>query len=94
MAAMELGGTTLHHWAGIGDNRFTKEKALQVMDDGARARIRQADTLILDEIGMISAAVFEKVEHITRHVRETDQVFGGLQVCNIFYKRALYSCQG
>lgn len=82
MAAIPLGGTTVHHWAGLGDNRFTKEKTLDVLKEEAKARIAKADVLVLDEVGMISAAVFTKLEYITRNVRGNDLVFGGLQVGN------------
>ena len=69
MAAIPLDGTTLHHWAGLADNRYTKEKALGVLDENTRARINAADVLVLDEIGMISATVFTKLEYVIRHVR-------------------------
>ena len=82
MAAIPLGGTTVHHWAGLGDNRYTKERTLDILDEITRARISKADVLVLDEIGMISATVFSKLEFVARHVRGNDMVFGGLQVRN------------
>ena len=69
MAAIRLGGTTVHHWAGLADNRYTKEKTLDVLDENTRARINAADVLVLDEIGMISATAFTKLEYVIRHVR-------------------------
>ena len=80
MAAIPLGGTTVHHWAGLADNRYTKEKTLGALDDTTRARINKADVLVLDEIGMISATVFSKLEYVIRHVRTSELIFGGIQV--------------
>ena len=82
MAAIPLRGTTVHHWAGLGDNRHTKEKILETLNEESKARITKADVLILDEVGMISEAVFSKLEFITRNVRGNNLVFGGLQVRN------------
>ena len=80
MAAIPLGGTTILHWAGLGDNRYTKEKTLDILEEETRARISRADVLVIDEIGMISAAVFTKLEYICRNVRGNNVIFGGLQV--------------
>ena len=80
MAAILIKGTTVHHWADIGDNRYSKEKTLQLMDEEVKFRICQADVLVIDEIGMISAEVFDKIEYLMRKVRVTDAVLGGLQV--------------
>ena len=63
MEAIPLGGTTVHHLAGLADNRYT-EKTLGVLDENTRARINAADVLVLDEIGMISATVFTKLEYV------------------------------
>ena len=79
MEAIPLGGTTVHHWAGLADNRYT-EKTLGVLDENTRARINAADVLVLDEIGMISATVFTKLENVIRHVRTSQLIFGGIQV--------------
>ena len=61
MAAIPLRGPTVHHWAALGDNRYTKEKTLDTLNEGSKAGISKADVLILDEIGMVSAAVFQKL---------------------------------
>jgi ATP-dependent DNA helicase PIF1 len=90
MAALELGmnTSTLHHWSGILDGRYSVEKLEELYqnDDkysAAKQRILEADCLIIDEISMLTQKIFELVECVCRSVRKKDQCFGGLQV--LFY---------
>ena len=87
MAARLLGpmAQTIHHWSGIGDARLTKEELLYNFqtDDrfaDARKRILASQILIIDEIGMLSEATFEKVELVCRLAKGNLKPFGGLQV--------------
>ncbi len=86
MAAQNYpGGTTLHNWCGIGDCRHAKADILTaVMHTSTAEHIRQTDVLVVDEIGMLSAATLETVEYVCRHVRQVDVVFGGMQVCVVY----------
>ena len=70
----------MHHWAGLGDCRYSKEKTLRLLDDTAKKRIIDTDVLIIDEIGMISAEVFKKLEYVMRNVKACNKIFGGVQV--------------
>lgn len=83
MAAQNYtGGTTVHHWCGIGDGRYADTALLAVIQHTETAkRIVDSDVLTIDEVGMLSATVFETVEYICRNIRQIDRVFGGLQVC-------------
>lgn len=45
-----------------------------------KKKIQQTQCLIIDEISMLSAKVFNMVEFVCRHVKKTDTVFGGMQV--------------
>ena len=54
-----LSATTLHHWAGLLDGRYTKEKITKLIQSDEKytttlERIKKADVLIIDEIGMLS----------------------------------------
>lgn len=87
MATLQLGSqsTTLHHWAGIMDGRFTHDKLEKFLNNDdkfaeAKKRIQQTQCLIIDEINMLAAKVFNMVEFVCRHVKKTDTVFGGIQV--------------
>lgn len=90
MASLQLGlrATTLHHWAGIQDGHYSHSDLAELFDNddrfaAARKRILQAEVLLIDEISMLSARTFDLVEFVCRHVKKTNKVFGGLQVCSI-----------
>jgi ATP-dependent DNA helicase PIF1 len=76
---------TIHSWVGFGygddeaKNYITKINKTHPL----RQRWRHTDTLIIDEISMMSATTFDKIEQIARGVRGKDwgdRPFGGLQV--------------
>lgn len=87
MASLQLGmgATTLHHWAGILDGRYSHQTLGELFDHddrfaGAKKRIQEGQCLIVDEISMLSARTFAMLEFVCRHVKRVDQVFGGMQV--------------
>ena len=84
MAALAVHGTTINHWAGIMDGRYSKEKVVKMLDETTIRRIKETDILILDEIGMVSASIFKKLEYVVRKVRGNDTVFGGMQVYSCY----------
>ncbi|KAG9051525.1 hypothetical protein FS837_004035 [Tulasnella sp. UAMH 9824] len=43
-------------------------------------RWKAVKTLIIDEISMVDGALFDKLEHIARVIREIDEPFGGIQL--------------
>ncbi|KAI9445009.1 PIF1-like helicase-domain-containing protein [Lactarius indigo] len=83
-----LGGTTLHSWAGIGLGEGTARRLSGKIlgTERLRKRWREVDSLIIDEVSMISAGLFDKLEEISRAVRsyedeEPNEVpFGGIQL--------------
>ena len=84
MASTQLGfeATTLHHWSGILDGRYS---ILQLFDHdekfaAPRLRIESIESLMIDEISMLSKKTLELVESVCRHVRKSAQMFGGIQV--------------
>lgn len=84
-AAILVGGTTLHRWAGIGLGTAPAEalaRALRTERRRAMAlhRWRSASVLILDEVSMIDGELFDKLEAIARDVRGCGEPFGGIQV--------------
>ena len=99
MAATQLclDATTLHHWSGLGDGRFSKDElyARFLTDDmfaEARKRIAAADVLAIDEIGMVSEVIFEKLEAVCRLVKGNNTVFGGLQVSFLNCLQIIHTC--
>lgn len=76
---------TIHSWVGFGygeDTALAYTRAIN-QKHPLRQRWRATNTLIIDEISMMSAATFDKIEAIARGVRgkeNADKPFGGLQV--------------
>ena len=98
IAATHLGGTTIHSWSGIGMKNTPAELNLKSMATKLRlaSRISAAETLIIDEISMLSSIQLDMVESVCRTVKGTDKLFGGLQVvlCGDFFQLPPISRKG
>ena len=91
MASMQLGmdASTLHHWSGILDGRYSHQKLAELYDNddkfaSAKHRIASSDCLVIDEISMLSQKTFEMLEFACRHVKKNNLCFGGMQVVAFF----------
>jgi ATP-dependent DNA helicase PIF1 len=80
IAAVNIGGQTLHSYFGIGLAREPADQLINFMSSKAKKRIRRTKTLVIDEVSMLSKALFEKLEEIARKVRHTEEYFGGIQI--------------
>lgn len=84
IAALNVGGSTIHSWAGIGLANMPIEKIVENVFSAkasrVRRRIRQARALAIDEISMISAEVFEILNRVFQTVRENNLPMGGIQI--------------
>ncbi|XP_077581199.1 ATP-dependent DNA helicase PIF1 [Stigmatopora nigra] len=87
VAACHIGGTTLHNFAGIGSGSAPLEQCLELAQ---RPRVLQHWTtcrhLVIDEISMVDATFFDKLESVARSVRRSTEPFGGIQliICGDF----------
>lgn len=81
-SALLMNGTTLHSYTGIGLGTGTVENLVKKINQRnyLGKRWRELDTLVIDEISMISPDLFDKLEEIARIIRENDQPFGGIQL--------------
>lgn len=83
-SAVLIEGMTLHRWAGIGlGTKTAQQLAKDIINSSypqARDHWKSTDCLIIDEVSMIDADLFEKLEMIGRLVRKNNAPFGGLQV--------------
>ncbi len=84
VAAVNVGGVTIHSWAGIGKANLPAEEIAKFINSGPgtkiRRQIKKAKLLAIDEISMISAAVFNLLNNVFKLVRQKDLPFGGIQL--------------
>jgi len=84
IAAINVGGQTLHSWAGLGLGNLplneTIRNILSVKGTYLRRKLRSAKMLAIDEISMISAEVFDMLNNLLKAVRQNEKAFGGIQL--------------
>jgi hypothetical protein len=86
MAALQLSdldAKTIHSWSGI--KRGNKSdldvfSEIEGNNPDAVARIKSTEVLVIDEIGMMSRRIFEQLNYVLCKVKQTNVIFGGLQV--------------
>ncbi|KAK0133106.1 ATP-dependent DNA helicase PIF1 [Merluccius polli] len=87
VAACHIGGTTLHNFAGIGSGSAPLEQCIELAQrPGVLQHWTACRHLIIDEVSMVDAPLFDKLEAIARSVRRSTEPFGGIQliVCGDF----------
>ncbi|KAA0158621.1 hypothetical protein FNF31_00827 [Cafeteria roenbergensis] len=82
IAACHIGGTTLHSFAGVGIAKHGAEAAAAaaVRSGNAVQRWRACRCLVVDEVSMVDAQLFEAVELTARRARRSNAPFGGVQL--------------
>ena len=82
IAACNIGGITLHSFAGIGLGVGEAPELAQRIKGNISCKRRWLRTkvLIIDEISMIDGALFDKLEAIARTLRLNARPFGGIQL--------------
>lgn len=83
IAAVNVGGTTVHSWAGLGMGTDSSEELIQKHLEWrgkAYKRIRKAKRLAIDEVSMIHGRLFNLMDEVFRAIRENPLPFGGIQL--------------
>ncbi len=82
LAAVNIDGTTLHSFAGIGLGKEPATELLKKIRRTPKTRQRwiRAKVLIIDEVSMIDGDLFDKLEHVARVIRNNGSPFGGIQL--------------
>lgn len=80
IAAVQVGGLTLHSWAGLGLADQSAEDTAANMGGAARKRIKAAKILAIDEISMIDAKLFDMLDTVFQTIRNKRLPFGGVQL--------------
>ena len=82
-AAALISGLTLHGWAGIGLANGSSEEIHQSMRKYRKTHVQRwidLDILIIDEISMMGADLFNKLNSLAQIIRRNGLFFGGIQV--------------
>ena len=79
---LECNARTIHSWSGI---KLGRGELNDIIDDvfsnhKARNSWKSTDVLIIDEVSMMSAHIFELLDTVGRRVRGSRLPFGGMQV--------------
>lgn len=78
IAAVNINGTTLCKWAGLGPFDQPVEEYLDRKPPPPNWK--KTDVLIIDEVSVVSAEMFDKIETLARKYRKRKEPFGGMQV--------------
>ncbi|XP_051944649.1 ATP-dependent DNA helicase PIF1 isoform X1 [Hippocampus zosterae] len=87
VAACHIGGTTLHNFAGIGSGSAPLEQCIELAQrPGVLQHWTSCQHLVIDEISMVDATFFDKLESVARSLRRSTEPFGGIQliICGDF----------
>lgn len=77
IAALNVGGQTIHSFFGFPAKPLTKQELKKRRD---RKLYKNLEVLVIDEISMVRADLLDNIDHFLRLNREVPAPFGGLQV--------------
>lgn len=80
IAALLISGRTLHSFAGLGLGKDTAKHIADNMGKGARERLCTVRDLVIDEVSMIHADLFDLLDGVMRRVRRSTVSFGGVRL--------------
>lgn len=82
VAAFNIGGQTLHSFAGLGLAEEDVATLIQLVGrkKNALARITTCQVLIIDEISMAKAELLDKLDMVLKYHRYNSKPFGGVQL--------------
>ena len=83
IAAVQIGGSTLHGFAGVRNGQGTTAQLLNhvARTPGATERWRRCRLLVIDEVSMLAADLMDALDDVARVVRNRPkEPFGGIQL--------------
>lgn len=82
IAATHLSGTTIHSWSGIGVREELTPFDLDLFEQKKSLweRFQNTQVLIIDEISMLSADFLDMCDKVCRHMKRSEEPFGGIQI--------------
>ncbi|TQS32951.1 hypothetical protein Golomagni_06719 [Golovinomyces magnicellulatus] len=82
LAACNIGGVTLHSFAGVGLGKEPANALVKKVRRNPKAKNRWLATkcLIIDEISMVDGELFDKLSQVGRTIRNNGRPWGGIQL--------------
>ena len=80
IASTHINGQTIHSWSGIGVATALTEPLNKLIRSRRRRKIQDTDILVIDEVSMLHAWLFDMVDQVCRIIRRDPRPFGGMQV--------------
>lgn len=90
IAATHMGGVTIHSWSGIGiKDRLSLQDIEEIAEKSyIKSKVQAAKVLVIDEISMLHHFRLDLINRVLKHVRRSNEPFGGLQLvlCGDFFQ--------
>ena len=82
IAATHIGGVSLHNFAGIGLGHGTVEQLVTRIRGKKESNLKwqRVQALVVDEVSMLDADLFDKIEQIAKKLKKNERPFGGIQL--------------
>ncbi|KAB8287965.1 AAA ATPase [Bifidobacterium ramosum] len=80
IASTHINGQTIHSWSGVGVATSLTANLLKTIKTRRRRKIEATDVLVIDEVSMMHAWLFDMVDQVCRAIRRDPRPFGGIQV--------------
>ena len=71
---------TIHSWSGIKLGKGSRSEIVADLSKSAIQNWKSAKILVIDEVSMLSADIFELLNHVSQTVRKNELPFGGIQL--------------
>ncbi|GAV52609.1 hypothetical protein ZYGR_0AG06000 [Zygosaccharomyces rouxii] len=90
LAACNIGGITVHSFAGVGLGNGEADKLCKKVRRSKKhvRRWQEVSALVIDEISMLDGELLDKLNYIAKKIRRNDQPFGDIQLifCGDFFQ--------
>ena len=80
IAAINVAGSTLHSFFMLKPGLLTEDSLEDINNKSKKALIRKTGVIVIDEISMVRADTFDKIDRILQVITNSSQPFGGKQI--------------
>jgi ATP-dependent DNA helicase PIF1 len=80
ISAFNIGGFTIHSYLALGLGDREPKESVRRLSNPAKISLRRLDILVIDEVSMLSAELFQKINEILQRIRGNCYQFGGVQI--------------